>query len=153
MSTTDNDDSNTANEIASPHTSDAGNGSDQFPEFDQLKQLIGSAEVKNREFVEDIDDQRQATSAQELKERETHRVGEEEYYKLRSKWSWFIFSFVAFMLFFQLALVFAIGFGWVDFTKYQTFLHLVMGQNFAQIIGMGIIVAKFLFPNRPVDSK
>jgi cytochrome c-type biogenesis protein CcmH/NrfG len=116
------------------------------PEFEQLKALVDSADGAI-ETAEDIDDQRQAISAQELKERETHRRGEEEYYKLRSKWSWFIFSFIAFMLLFQLLLTSAIGLKWVEFKDYQTFLHLVAGENFAQIIGMGIIVAKFLFPN------
>lgn len=125
----------------------------QIAEFDQLKELIGSEETKNSEVVENIDDQRQAVSAQELKERETNRVGKEEYYKLRNKWSWFICTFVAFMLLFQLFMVCAIGFKWVDFKDYQTFLHLVIGQNFAQIIGMGIIVAKFLFPNTPSNDK
>lgn len=126
---------------------------DQMPEFDQLKRLVGSEEAQSNEIIEDIDDQRQATSAQELKERETHRIGEEEYYKLRNKWSWFIFGFVTFMLLFQLFLVCFIGFKWVDFRDYQTFLHLVIGQNFAQIIGMGVIVAKFLFPNNLSKDK
>src|SRR5690606_6326084 len=108
--------------------------------------------TKKNEVVEDIDVQRQAVSAQEVKERETHRIGEAEYYKLRNRWSWFIFIFISFMLLFQLFIMLALGYGWADFKEYQTILHMVMGQNFAQIIGMGIIVAKFLFPLRKNKS-
>jgi hypothetical protein len=119
-------------------------------EFDKLKKIV--SDNKGLEIVENIDDERQATARQAIKERETHRRGEEEYYTLRNKWSWFIFGFVAFMLLFQLFVIVAIGYKWVDFTQYQTFLHLVIGENFAQIIGMGIIVAKFLFPKYPSHS-
>ena len=130
---------------------ESGNDSDQA--FNQLKELVNTTSNKNSASAEDIDDQRQATSSQELKERETHRKGEEEYYKLRNKWSWFIFIFIAFMLLFQLFVTLAIGYGWVKFDSYQTYLHLVIGQNFAQIVGMGIIVATFLFPkSRPKST-
>lgn len=117
----------------------------ELASFDELKELVSKKVTKD--VTEDIDDQRQSASAQEMRERETHRVGEEEYYRLRNKWSWFIFSFIAFMLLFQLFLTLAIGYKWAEFKDYPVFLHLVIGENFAQIIGMGIIVAKFLFPH------
>lgn len=129
-------------------TNDEGNVQ-SLTAFKELQELVSTKTAGKNAVAEDIDDQRQEVSSQELKERETHRVGEEEYYKLRNKWSWFIFSFVSFMLLFQLFVVCAIGYQWVNFKEYQTFLHLVIGQNFAQIIGMGIIVAKFLFPKPP----
>jgi hypothetical protein len=121
---------------------------DQEIAFDQLKQIV-YAEKDTSGAPEGIDDERRTKTAQTLRERETHRKGEEDYYGLRKKWSWFIFSFITFMLLFQLALTIAIGFKVVDFEKYPIFLHLIIGENFAQIIGMGIIVAKYLFPKQP----
>jgi hypothetical protein len=121
---------------------------DQEVAFDQLKQIV-YAEKDTSNTPEGIDDERRTKTAQTLKERETHRKGEEDYYGLRKKWSWFIFSFITFMLLFQLALTIAVGLKVMDFEKYPIFLHLIIGENFAQIIGMGIIVAKYLFPKQP----
>lgn len=104
-------------------------------------------EKKETLKTETIDENRQETSEQTIKERETIRIGREKYFGLRDKWSWFIFSYICFMLLFQLFLTVAIGYNWVDFSQYKTFLHVVMAENFAQIIGMGYIVAKYLFPN------
>lgn len=121
---------------------------DQEIAFDQLKQIV-YAEKDTSNTPEGIDNERRTKTAQTLRERETHRKGEEDYYGLRKKWSWFIFSFITFMLVFQLALTIAVGFKVVDFEKYPIFLHLIIGENFAQIIGMGFIVAKYLFPKQP----
>jgi len=96
---------------------------------------------------EEIDLVRQETSRQILRERETRRIGQQKYFQLRDKWSWFIFGYISFMLLFQLFLTLAIGFKWANFSQYRTFLNVVIGQNFAQIVGMGVIVAKYLFPN------
>jgi hypothetical protein len=97
---------------------------------------------------DEIDNNREQLTAQTLKERETDRIGTQKYYELRSKWSIYIRNFVWFMLGFQLFLAIAIGAGWLNFTSYQFFINLVIGQNFAQIIGMGVIVAKFLFSKK-----
>lgn len=121
---------------------------DQATAFNQLKQIV-YAEKDTSNTPESIDDERRTKTAQTLKERETHRKGEEDYYGLRKKWSWFIFSFITFMLVFQLALTLAVGLRLLDFEKYPIYLHLIIGENFAQIIGMGIIVAKYLFPKQP----
>ena len=85
---------------------------------------------------------------QTLRERETQRLGFQKYYDLRDKWSRYIMLYVWFMLLFQLGLTLAIGLSQLDFGKYSFFLNLVIGQNFAQIVGMGIIVAKFLFSDQ-----
>lgn len=112
----------------------------------KISDLLGAKKEETR--TEDIDQTRQSLTEQRLKERETERVGRQKYYKLRDKWSWFIFGFVCFMLVFQILLTVMIGAGVWGFEKNKTFLHIVIGENFAQIIGMGIIVAKFLFPNK-----
>jgi hypothetical protein len=94
-----------------------------------------------------IDEDRQQITEQTIKERETMRIGQEKYFELRGRWSNFIAIFVTFMLMFQLYLAMSIGLGWLNFTDNKLFLHIVIGENFAQIVGMGYIVAKYLFPN------
>jgi hypothetical protein len=91
---------------------------------------------------------RDALTEQTLRERETQRLGFQKYYDLRDKWSRYIMLYVWFMLLFQLGLTLAIGLTRLDFGHYSFFLNLVIGQNFAQIVGMGIIVAKFLFSDQ-----
>lgn len=109
-----------------------------------LEELIGEFKKTAKKVTTDED--RQATSEQITKERETIRIGQEKYYDLRDKWSRFIAVFIGFMLLFQLFITVAIGYNWVNFSHHTTFLHLVIGENFAQILGMGYIVAKYLFP-------
>lgn len=125
---------------------EVGSDSKQSSKYISLVDLLAQSKVSTKE--ESIDEDRQETADQAIKERETIRLGHEKYYELRDKWSWFIFSYICFMLIFQLFLTAAIGFGWADFSEYRTFLHIVMAENFAQIIGMGYIVAKYLFPNK-----
>lgn len=128
-------------------TSSQGGDNDSEPDFDFISVPDLLKESKPALHTEDIDDVRQRISEQELRERETARLGEDKYYKLRDKWSWFIAFFVLFMLVFQVVLTVQTGEGNWKFRD-TTYLHLVIGENFAQIVGMGIIVAKFLFPNK-----
>ncbi len=120
----------------------------------ELNDLIGDVGVAQGEVTAKkldsgiIDSDRQRLTNQKLKERETEREGSENYYKLRNKWSIYICRFIAAMLIYQAVLTLCIGMGWFDFINYQTFLSLAIGENFAQIVGMGVIVAKFLFPKK-----
>jgi hypothetical protein len=80
-------------------------------------------------------------------------AGREAYFALRNKWSFYIFLFILAMIGFQCALTFCIvlGVGVINasnFSSYQPFLYLVVGENFLQIVGMGYIVANHLFPNK-----
>lgn len=97
---------------------------------------------------DDIDESRQRENEQAIKERETERQGREHYFQLRDRWSWFIFGFVCSMIILEAFLAIAIGYGWMNFEHYKYVVSLVLGENFAQIVGMGIIVSKFLFPTQ-----
>lgn len=110
-----------------------------------LEDLRGVAQQSLSSPDGSIDDNRQRLTDQRLKERETERQGVEKYYELRDKWSRYIRDYVWAMIAFQFIVTAAVGSGWVDFIDYQILITLVVGQNFGQIIGMGIIVAKFLF--------
>lgn len=90
--------------------------------------------------------EQQVESEQEIKERETERRGREEYFILRREWSGRLAWFLGVMILFQIILTLIIGAGWLNFLDYETFLYLVVGENFVQIVGMCILVVQFLFP-------
>lgn len=117
-----------------------------------LSELIGAVEHSATAPDGKIDDFRQKLTEQRLKERETKREGLKKYYELRDKWSRYIRDYVWAMILFQALVTASIGFKWVDFTQYKTLINLIIGQNFAQIVGMGVIVAKFLFSDPKRDN-
>lgn len=65
---------------------------------------------------------------------------------LRGNWSWWLTRWISGLLLFQLGLTVALGKGWLSFVNYETFLQLVVVQTFGQILGMGYIIVKFLYP-------
>lgn len=89
---------------------------------------------------------RKEYSEQSIRERETERKGREAYYDLRNRWSKYLGLFLLLSILFQMVLTFAIGTGRVAFDDYKPFLHVVISENFLQIVGMVYIVVKFLFP-------
>lgn len=77
----------------------------------------------------------------------THLDGLKSFYKLRKKWSWFILTCIAFLLITQASLMALVGTNVLDFRDYDWFLPIVVSENFIQIIGLALIVVKFLFSN------
>jgi hypothetical protein len=84
----------------------------------------------------------------ESEESLAHLDGLRSFYKLRTKWSKAILWFIIVSLIFQFSITFVVGMDWLNFEKYPWFLPLVVTENFIQIIGLAIIVVKFLF-NEP----
>lgn len=87
-----------------------------------------------------------------IRERAAHVSGYERYYSLRDRWSLYLVIFISVMIAFQILLTALIGFKVLNFLDYQYFLYVVIGENFAQIIAMGFIVVKFLFPATPESA-
>lgn len=118
---------------------------------------ISVAEIKSKiERKDELDfSERKDQVKLTLREREAHVSGFERYYKLRDRWSLYLVIFISIMIAFQVLLTALIGFKVLNFLDYQYFLYVVIGENFAQIIAMGFIVVKFLFPAQPeaVDAK
>lgn len=131
--------------MSSVKDKDASHGQPGTSELEKLLDITKSAGEPDG----NIDVIRQKLADQALLNDETRREGQQKYYELRDEWSSYIRNFVWAMILYQVLLTAAIGREWLDFTEYKTFLMLVVGQNFAQIIGMGVIVAKFLFSDRP----
>jgi hypothetical protein len=72
------------------------------------------------------------------------RDGLTQFYGLRRMWSGWLIAWVSVLICFQIVLTFAIGFGLLDYREYGWFLPLVTAQNFLQIVGMAIVVVRFL---------
>lgn len=89
---------------------------------------------------------RQRDAQLTLRETETHIKGWEQYYELRNGWSNILKWLVGTMVFFQISLTIAIGRNWLNFSTFSAFPYLIIGENFAQIVGMAYIVVNFLFP-------
>ncbi|MBU2567036.1 hypothetical protein KKG46_05790 [Patescibacteria group bacterium] len=92
-------------------------------------------------------DERKEEVALAIREHEAHISGIERYYGLRERWSLYLLVFISVMIGFQVILTALIGSHVLNFLDYQYYLYVVIGENFAQIIAMGFIVVKFLFPN------
>lgn len=72
--------------------------------------------------------------------------GRRQFYNLRSEWSSACMSWIWLMLAFQFLLTGLIGFKAIDFKDYPYFLPIVTIQTFLQIVGMGYVIVKFLYP-------
>jgi len=98
-------------------------------------------------------EQRNEMSEQVLRERETNRQGKKDYYDLRKHWSLFLFIFLFLSTIFQITLTLLLGYGYISFVDNKVFLYMVIGENFLQIVGMCLIVVRFLFPsNQPTPN-
>ncbi|KKT35046.1 MAG: hypothetical protein UW24_C0016G0019 [Parcubacteria group bacterium GW2011_GWA2_44_12] len=78
--------------------------------------------------------------------------GKQNYFEIKNFWARIIAVFIALIILFQIVITFFIGFNLLNFDNYKTFLHIVMGENFFQVVGMGYIVANHLFPNKKNET-
>lgn len=66
-------------------------------------------------------------------------------------WSYFLIGCIGATLLFQVWLTIAVGLKWYDFKDYAWFLPLVVTENFAQVIGLALIVVNFLFNKESME--
>lgn len=78
--------------------------------------------------------------------------GERQFFTLRGDWSRTVSCWISVLIAFQIGLTFVIGVKALDFKGYDWFLPLVVTQNFLQIVGMGYLVVKFLYPDQRVSG-
>ena len=71
--------------------------------------------------------------------------GRVQFFELRGRWSFWLILWICGILLFQAAVAFAVGAEYLNYKDYQWFLALIFGQSFLQIIGMGVVVVKFLY--------
>jgi hypothetical protein len=75
-------------------------------------------------------------------------LGLRDFYSLRKIWSWFIICCIKTLILAQIGFMICLGFGWLDFIKYKNVLTIFYFETFGQIIGLAVIVAKFLFRDK-----
>ncbi|MDF1497588.1 MAG: hypothetical protein P1P90_06080 [Patescibacteria group bacterium] len=111
---------------------------------------ITVAEIKSKiELGEELDfSVRKEQVKLAIRECEESSSGIELRSKLHNSWSLYLAIFIFTMIAFQILLTALIGFGALNFLNYQYFLYIVIGESFAQIVAVGFIVVKFLFPNQ-----
>ncbi len=74
--------------------------------------------------------------------------GRVAFFKLRHQWSCAVMAWISCFLLFHITLTVAVGLGWLDFLKYQWLVPLITVENFLQIVGMGYVVVRFLYPGK-----
>ena len=88
---------------------------------------------------------------------ERHLQGISDFYRSRRQWSAFLIGCIGVSLAFQMVLTFLVGWRVLDFTQYRWFLPIVASENFVQIVGLAIIVLKWLFsgatPNKMLEGR
>lgn len=74
-----------------------------------------------------------------------HLRGLQDHYWHKGIWSWFLMALLTGMICFQSILLWCVGLGIWDFTKYQWLLPALLVQNLGQIIALAYVVVKSLF--------
>lgn len=74
--------------------------------------------------------------------------GRKAFFKLRHQWSCAVMAWISCFLLFHIGLTVAVGVGRLDFQQYQWLIPLITVENFLQIVGMGYVVVRFLYPGR-----
>lgn len=74
-----------------------------------------------------------------------HLKGLQDHYAHKGKWSWFLMGLLSAMIIFQSLLLWMVGIGVWDFTKYDWLLPALLVQNLGQIIALAYVVVKSLF--------
>jgi hypothetical protein len=74
-----------------------------------------------------------------------HLSGTQDHYLHKGKWSWFLMAAVGGMLVFQSVLLWQVGIGHLDFTKYKWLLPALLVQNLGQVIGLAVYAVRYLF--------
>jgi len=74
-----------------------------------------------------------------------HLAGLVDHYRHKGRWSWFLIVLLLLMVVFQCFLLWKVGLGHWDFTKYEWLLPILLVQNLGQIISLAFVVVKSLF--------
>lgn len=72
-------------------------------------------------------------------------LGLRDHFRHKKYWSWFLMTIMAFMVVFQSLVIWMVGGGYWDFTKYAWLLPTLMIQYLAQIAGLALVAVRSLF--------
>jgi hypothetical protein len=107
---------------------------------DQITVSLGQEVKAQSNFERDF---KNASIAQQAEY--AHLAGLVDHYRHKGRWSWFLMALLFLMIFFQCLLLFQVGRGEWDFTKYEWLLPILLVQNLGQIISLAFVVIKSLF--------
>lgn len=83
-----------------------------------------------------------------VKEAENHVSGQKMYYWLRNIWGVTLAIILIASIGFQFWLTYNVGTRHLQFKDYATFLNIIAGENFIQVLGLCAIVVNYLFPKQ-----
>jgi len=72
--------------------------------------------------------------------------GRRQFFRLQDKWSDVIIDWITGLLIFNCLLVVFVGFGLISYEKTPWLINTFVTEIFLQVIGLGYIAARFLFP-------
>jgi hypothetical protein len=72
-------------------------------------------------------------------------IGLRDHFRHKGYWSLFLMTVMAFMVLFQSWLIWMVGGGWWDFTKYEWLLPTLMVQYLLQVAGLALVAVRSLF--------
>ena len=72
--------------------------------------------------------------------------GRTKFFLLRDRWSHWIIVWISVFIAFHIALTVSIGLKWLDFQTHVWLVPSIIMENFLQVVGMGYVVIKFLYP-------
>lgn len=117
-----------------------------------LGELSNSNDQETQEIIAEtrFDIKNKASADEILRNIETY--WKEDYYKLRKKWSLYIFASLAWTILFQYFLAWFLIY-WVtnevfNFDAVHDLFFLIAGENFAQIIWLSYIIVRYLFSKK-----
>jgi ABC-type multidrug transport system fused ATPase/permease subunit len=102
-------------------------------------------EPDNLKNDDENDNVEQETGLLKLVQLKQKIKSERDFYFLRKKWSWFIFGAITVLILSQVGFLIALGKGCLNLSDYKTIAFVFYIETFAQIIGLAILVVKFLF--------
>lgn len=106
----------------------------------------------NKELIEKLEKELEPSKNQinteilekAVKEEQIKLKGLTDFYNLRNTWSWIIGISISFLLTSQIVIVFLIGCNVLIYNS-TVVISIFFAETFAQIIGLAILVVKFLF--------
>jgi hypothetical protein len=143
-----------------PETSD--DHAEETEAFDESELTLGSVDYE--ELLSELSEREENPRWQRQFEREfsesaiqgevayAHLRGLTDHYRHKGKWSWFLMGLMGFMVVYQSVLLWMVGAGYWDFSRYDWLLPILLVQNFAQIVGLALFVVKALFSAMKMGS-
>lgn len=115
-------------------------------------QITGSKQVfdkSNTNIDNEIFSYRKSKSSAEKIELE----GRRDFFRLRKLWSICIIFWITIFIAFHGGIALAVGFGHLNYENHQSILLTILAEDFLQILGMGYVIVKFLYPVNAVLKK